>query len=137
MSRSNQGNGAKPMKQFASILAIGFFNTVNANAGEQLGTNGVQNPQARVFFYSTRRGSFTKYSSGRPTAGAVRPVVPSAVIDSERAFFYGTGDGSAGGWNALLILAIRLKQSRRGFLRASLRGDAACWLFSAKGCNKF
>jgi hypothetical protein len=87
------------MKQFAGVLTIILLsNAADANAGDQLGTNGVQNSQGRVPFFSGYRLSFTKYNGGRLNAVLVRPLVPLPVIDSDSAFFQRTGDGSAGDW---------------------------------------
>jgi hypothetical protein len=87
------------MKQVSIVLAIILLsNLAGANAEDQHRTNGIQDPQGRVFSYSRRRWRFARYYSAPLNATAIRPVVPSPVTGGENAFFHGTGDGSAGDW---------------------------------------
>jgi hypothetical protein len=87
------------MKILIGVLTIIFLsNAANASPGDRPGGDAVQSPQASVSSYSTHHWRFTKYYASRPDAATVRPILPSPVIDSERAFFQGTGDGSVGGW---------------------------------------
>ena len=88
------------MKMVSAILVISLLNNVSsANAEDKINTIAARNTKDVASYYSRHRWAFlSRYHARRESPEAGRPIVASPVIDSNPAFFHGTGDGSAGEW---------------------------------------
>jgi hypothetical protein len=88
------------MKKLSCTLAIILFSNVsNVNAEDSLSAEAVRNTQDIASYYSRYRWTaLSRFNVRRQRSQAERPIVASPVIDSDSAFFQGTGDASGGSW---------------------------------------